>query len=892
MESEIDCVGITDHNTGAWIDKLKSTYASMKSEAEAGRATPGFRDIHLFPGVELSVNGGFHLLALFDPTCSSQTIDQLIGAVGYDGTPGNPDGVTREGAAKVMEEVIRRGGIPILAHADDANGLLEVENGTQRPRLDANTILQALEVPGLLGMEWRDLSKPLPRIAEDQKLVFSRVLGSDCHNFRGSKTPGSRFSWVKMASPKIEGLRLALLDGQEFSIRRSDDDDTFNPIRVPEHVIESIEVREARWMGRGREAAKFHFTPAFNALIGGRGTGKSTVLHAFRLAFNRKDELEPGTEPERIFNDFNQVPKLATGTGCLRSETALLVTLLRDGQRLQLKWENKKLAVFEWNAVAQEFQLSESQLVTSKRFPVLLFSQGQISALAGESQATLLGIIDEAACANAGWEHFQEACSTFLATRAQLRDLSGRLKGREPLAVSITDVMRKLERFEGAHHAEVLKSYQLATQQVAELDRQIETLEELGRGLMFEAERLMVDNFPRDLFNASEDAEVLAMHKEMAAAVSNASNEVNQAGTDLLNFADKFKDRLKSTQWRKEATRRQSAYEDLKASLQAQGVQDPSDFGKLVDEKKRLDGEMSRLEALKKQRDGLVELSKVQLEAVLQARRGISQLRALFLEQTLAGNSYVRMRLCPYGHGITAAEQSLRELLGISDGRFAEDIFVESQDNEPAHGVMANLKNIPSQPGFEQAETIIRQIQKELWGAARDEGALGSRLKRYLKGEADKHPELLDRIFCWFPEDGLQVEYSRKGNGKDFQPIGQASAGQRAAAMLAFLLAHGEEPLVLDQPEDDLDNHLIYDLIVRQIRTQKQRRQLIIVTHNPNIVVNGDAEFVHTLGFNNQCYISQSGSLQDEKMRQEICLVMEGGRDAFERRYRRLGQLN
>ena len=48
--------------------------------------------------------------------------------------------------------------------------------------------------------------------------------------------------------------------------------------------------------------------------------------------------------------------------------------------------------------------------------------------------------------------------------------------------------------------------------------------------------------------------------------------------------------------------------------------------------------------------------------------------------------------------------------------------------------------------------------------------------------------------------------------------ITQASAGQRSAAMLAFLLAHGEEPLVLDQPEGDLDNHLIYDLIVRQIQ--------------------------------------------------------------------------
>lgn len=65
---------------------------------------------------------------------------------------------------------------------------------------------------------------------------------------------------------------------------------------------------------------------------------------------------------------------------------------------------------------------------------------------------------------------------------------------------------------------------------------------------------------------------------------------------------------------------------------------------------------------------------------------------------------------------------------------------------------------------------------------------------------------------------------------------------------------------------------------------------MIIVTHNPNIVVNGDAEMIHALDFNHQCYVKESGSLQDKKMRDEICVIMEGGADAFERRYQRLGR--
>ncbi|MCY4050180.1 MAG: AAA family ATPase, partial [Gammaproteobacteria bacterium] len=146
-------------------------------------------------------------------------------------------------------------------------------------------------------------------------------------------------------------------------------------------------------------------------------------------------------------------------------------------------------------------------------------------------------------------------------------------------------------------------------------------------------------------------------------------------------------------------------------------------------------------------------------------------------------------------------------------------------------------------------------------------------------------------IKCWFPDDDLHIQFSRDGGGYGWTSITQGSQGQRSAALLAFLLAFGNEPLVLDQPEDDLDNQLIYDLIVRQIRENKLRRQLIIVTHNPNIVVNGDAEMVHALEFKSgQCRVVESGALQDTSVREEVCQIMEGGLEAFSRCWNRLGR--
>ena len=106
---------------------------------------------------------------------------------------------------------------------------------------------------------------------------------------------------------------------------------------------------------------------------------------------------------------------------------------------------------------------------------------------------------------------------------------------------------------------------------------------------------------------------------------------------------------------------------------------------------------------------------------------------------------------------------------------------------------------------------------------------------------------------------------------------------------MAFLLSYGEEPLILDQPEDDLDNHLIYDLIVTQLRKVKMHRQVIVVTHNANIVVNGDAELVIALvARDGQTQTEAVGCLQEKTMRQTICQIMEGGEMAFEERYRRI----
>ena len=894
MQAEVDCVVVTDHNSGAWIDKLKSAYQGMHV-----KRPEGFRELFLFPGVELSVNGGFHLLAIFDPATLTSDIDTLLGKVDYCGTKGNSDGVTRKSATDVIVAVLQSGGLPIPAHADKVKGLLELlklEDGdTASSKLDANTLRQLCDSKKILAMEVVDAGVAKPAVYSESACRWTEVIGSDCHTFHGINAPGSRFTWVKMSRPpSLEGLRLALLDGARFSVRRSDEPNGFDPLVRPEHFIDEISIADARYMGRGQPAV-LAMNPWFNALVGGRGTGKSTVVHALRLAYRRDDEVERlGNESARVFKAFKRIPKDRSDTGGLAANMEVVATVSRDGSPYRLRWRQDTAG-----AAVDEFQdnswiAATSQGITPERFPIRIFSQGQIAALAGDSHDALLGLIDEVASTREAKRALLETAQRFLSVRAQIREVEAKLKGRDEAAVKLEDVTRKLAGFEGKQHAEILKTYQRRSRQQRELDRQLETARSLSDRVDAVAKVLLTEDPPSGIFDPGDSADQSALDiiEQIRAAVAKAASELRIAGVALRASEAQARAELDSGIWRVARSDADSKYAALATELKAQGVTDPSEYGKLVQERQRLETELERFDSLRRDRDNLAADADGHLKLVRNARRALSAARRSFLEDNLATNKYVRIALVPYGRDPRAIEAELREALSSKDDRFIEDILAWG-DDEPKHGLIADLlRNL--QEGLSRAEIMEQRL--DVWGqrfehAAAGRAEFGGHFNTYLQRECNKHPELLDRLRVFTPEDALQVEYSPKGDGQNFRPISQASAGQRAAAMLAFLLAQGTEPMVLDQPEDDLDNHLIYELVVTQIRENKMRRQLIVVTHNANIVVNGDAEMLHALDFKGgQCRVIQSGSLQERAMRDEVCRVMEGGPEAFEGRYKRLGR--
>lgn len=129
---------------------------------------------------------------------------------------------------------------------------------------------------------------------------------------------------------------------------------------------------------------------------------------------------------------------------------------------------------------------------------------------------------------------------------------------------------------------------------------------------------------------------------------------------------------------------------------------------------------------------------------------------------------------------------------------------------------------------------------------------------------------------------GLKIEFNNK-------VLSDLSMGERAIALLKILLALDDKPLLIDQPEEHLDNRYIYDELIPAFRSAKTRRQIIIATHNANLVVNTDAEQIIIAEHSKGILSYKIGMLEDLKIRETIKSILEGGDEAFKKREEKYG---
>lgn len=866
-DAGLEVIAVTDHNTGAFVGQVREQLQ------HASR-------LHFFPGVELTVEPGIHLLLLFDPAKSGDAITAFLGACGIpDQKFGTKDAVSPKSFIDALHIAAERGAICIAAHADDCKGLLkEVQPG--------ESLQQILKSPNLLGVELNVGDATLAGWVNNSKREYRREIGqlavltfSDAHAL---DQIGQRFTWIKMTRPDLGGLRLALQDGP-LSVMPGASVSS-DPNAHATHVIVSIEIRDMKYIGRGK-SLEVKLNPWLNAIIGGRGTGKSSVLECVRIALRREDEI-----PEKLKRElakYKQAYRARGDEGLLRDDTQLAVIYRKEGTRFRIRWDYAgTLDAIEdevpgggWVRAAGEVR---------SRFPVRIYSQKQIFEMAGAPQA-LLRIVDESPeVGRADWDQkWREEESRFLALRAKARELRAGLEEEGRIKGELADVKRKLAVFEKSGHADILREYQLKRRQQRNAQAWQEGFTGIGDHLRGVAERVP-SSVNLELLDSQTiaDSSVLGLARETSGKLAELREKILALATEADEILRAWVTGLSNSAWQAAVRTADARYSELVQKLKGAQAGDPSEYGRFVQDSQRLE---QRLAAMKSTRETLAGIEKQAAESLsrLQSlRRDLTQLRSEFLAKVLASSPHVRVKVVAYGDRATA-EPRFRELIGTD--KFESDIRSETEEG----GVLADLyRNYPDPINQAELETRLDKLKRDLYSYSGNSlsRALQLRDQRFGTYLSKLNPEVFDRMDCWFPDDSLQVGYSPGADGRDFRPIEQGSPGQKTAAILAFLLSYGEEPMILDQPEDDLDNQLIYSLIVKQLREKKRGRQIIVVTHNPNIVVNGDAELVLALDVRGgQTRITQQGGLQEQAVRDEICRIMEGGREAFEHRYQRIG---
>ena len=420
MERGIHCVAVTDHNCGEWIDKLKRTLVKLEREDPEW-----YRPLCLFPGVEISANGGVHILAILDPSKKTADIDSLLGAVEYRGNKGKSDSETEKSITKVIDIIVEAGGIAIPAHVDRDKGLFSIKG---------QSLKQVLANSNIYAMELCDADFAKPELYKSTKTDWTEVCGSDFHG-----KPTDIFTWVKMKSPSIEGLRLALIDG-DASVNRDMDAE---PNRHAEYVIEEITVEEAKYIGRP-EALTCQFSPFLNTIIGGRGSGKSTLLEFMRFALRREQEL-----PARLEDDYQGYFSTDEEEGLLTQNSSLSLVYRKGDTRYRLNWD----ANFDTASLEEQDEETgdwlEAEGEIASLFPVSIYSQKQIFELASEPQG-LLGVIDRAP--EVGFDEyyraFQDCIHSCKQIHQQGEQLQQKIAEESKLKGQLNDLTRQIEQVE------------------------------------------------------------------------------------------------------------------------------------------------------------------------------------------------------------------------------------------------------------------------------------------------------------------------------------------------------------------------------------------------------------------------------------------------------------
>lgn len=833
--NHIEAIAVTDHY------RISDSMGLVKAAREAG--------IFVFGGFEAASNDGIHFLCLYDPDKDS-SLERLIGhQLGvHDQKALSPNG--DKNCRELLECVREQGGVAIAAHVAADNGLLATLEGQPRVNAWKSPDLYACALPGPIG----DAPQNVRAILENKDAAHKRERAVAIINASDVNSPddlaATRSScFIKMSALSAEGLRQAFLDpGSRIRL---------NSDAPPEPHAEFIAMA---WEGGFLDGARLHFNGNLNVLVGGRGTGKSTVIESLRYAL----AIDP------------------IGEEANKAHQGVLKYVLQSGTKVSL-------LVRSHHPARHDYTIER----TIPNPPVVKDELGKILNLAPRDVVP-------------GVEVFgQHEISELTKSREKLTLLLERFVERDPNA--------------GAQKAKLRLELERSRGRIADVQREMKLIEErlgLLPGLEETQKRFQDAGLEERLREKSllvREERVLATMKERLAPISTLRQDLTGLmPIDVAFLSAKALEGLPNSAMLIEGA---AILERVTAQLQAVA-------GQIEQTISEADAELSALRGRWDERKQSVETtyqallrelqkSKIDGEEFIRLRRQIEELRPLrekkeTLSRDLASHQANRRNLLDEWLNLQSAEYRalekaakrvskklagrVRAMVAMGGNREPLEKLLRDEIGGNLAALLDRLKSRDSLSLLDFAQRC-REGKDSLISNYSLPPAAAERL-------AQATPDMFMRLEELELPATTKVELntSSEDEPQTWQTIEALSTGQKATAVLLLLLLESEAPLVVDQPEDDLDNRFITEGVVPTMKDEKRKRQFVFSTHNANIPVLGDAELIVglTTGIQNGTLQGQinerhMGSIDMQPVREMVEEILEGGKTAFEMRRQKYG---
>lgn len=830
-------------------------------------------DLWVFPGMEITAKDSAQALLLFDADIDRVQLERArsLLRLASDCRPDEPQGLQVELLddniadlqAVLAGDPELRDRFIILPNVTPGGHKTVMRNGFHKRFKELPYVggyLDQVSPDELNGGDRRILEGQIPAWTSERRGV---VRTSDCRSSTREGL-GKLGTWVKLAAPTAEALRQAML-AADSRIR-------YEEPQKPTVVLQSLEIVGAEHL----DDQTIFFSDQLNTVIGGRGAGKSTLLELIRFGLGRSALDEDREEWDPTHERRQELLEHAVG-----EDGRVVLTAQVDGATMVLT-----RTLDATGSIRLEIDDAD-QLLAPRDVRTLIssqvFSQGALSHLGrSEAEERLRGIItaphrqflDEvgAELANAradlakqvvGLQEAWAASEELRVSRARMAALQARI---DALRQSIGDQNESIQAALTEH-----ETY-LALGKL--LDRTREAANTLSApGVEAAASATELEGL------APPWREVPLDGAETAATELEGAARLMEEGRSLVEEKGREAEaRLEPVlvEWREHLRAHQEAYEAATTAEQATRAK-VGQLTQLQTQRAELQARIAALEeAAGRAKDAVTSFKAAWSDVSdwMAARRDALIAAAASVEPQ--SNRLATARLLSVGTtaDVEAALTTLLEGTWTRENRISElaTALAQHKDGRAAHGKMATellaiLKwSIQGgDEGQDKPDTPFLERHLESSLARLYERVTPERIVPILK--ADPHP----RIAVAQQKADRTVDFSR------------ASQGERATILLTLLMNQNAGPLIIDQPEEDLDNKVIGE-IVAAVRTAKARRQMILATHNANLVVNGDAELVLTLEAGAQ---ESVGAIDHDAVRDSITETMEGGRVAFELRRRK-----